>query len=167
MEEIDMKNITKLPKFMPGQVVDLSYKNKGLPNRLLIQSVFIREQDNQWMYQCIIESTGESTILNEDFITNNMTHKESEVYKCKEIINLYNAGWRFCGNKSISTAHTIASKHATNRYIRGIILRPALDSKGCLLHNNYGMWIRYNNTINDDGTIIFDNEFASDVIVIK
>lgn len=162
-----MKNIARLPHFMPGQVIDLSYKSKGLPNRLLIKSVFIREQDNQWMFECIIESTGESTVLNESFIVNNMTHKGSEVYKCKEIINLYNSGWRFCGNKSRSTAHSIASKHATNRYIRSIILRPALDSKGCLMNNHYGMWIRYNHTINDDGTIIFDRELSDDVIVIK
>lgn len=162
-----MRNVTKLPKFMPGQVIDLSYKNKGLPNRLLIQSVFTREQDNQWMYQCIIESTGESTILNEDFITSNMTRKESEVYKCKEIINLYNTGWRFCGNKSRSCAHSIASKHATNRYIRSIILRPALAPNGCLMQDHYGMWIRYNNTINDDGTVTMDGTVTSDVIIIK
>ena len=162
-----MKNIARLPHFMPGQVIDLSYKHKGLPNRLLIQSVFIREQDSGWMFQCIIESTGESTILDENFIVNNMTHKGSEVYKCKEVINLYNTGWRFCGNKSRSTAHSIASKHATNRYIRSIILRPALDGKGCLLQNNYGMWIRYNNTINNDGTIVIGDELAGDVIVVK
>jgi hypothetical protein len=167
MEETGMKNITMLPKFMPGQVIDLSYKHKGLPNRLLIQSVFIREQDNQWMYQCIIEGTGESTILNESFIVNNMTRKGSEVYKCKEVIALYNAGWRFCGNFKSSCAHSIAGKHATNRYIRSIILRPALDSRGCLLQNNYGMWIRYNNIINNNSTIVMDSELAGDVIVIK
>lgn len=162
-----MRNVTKLPKFMPGQVVDLSYKSKGLPNRLLIQAVFTREHDNQWMYQCIIESTGESTTLNEDFIVANMTHKASEVYKCKEIINLYNTGWRFCGNKSKSTAHSIAGKHATNRYVRSIILRPALAPNGCLLQDHYGIWIKYNNIINDDGTVIMGDEMSNDVVIIK
>lgn len=162
-----MKNITKLPKYMPGQVIDLSYKHKGLPNRLLIKAVFIREHDNQWQYECIIESLGEDTVLNEDFITSNMTRKGSEVYKHKEVINLYNNGWRFCGNLSRSTAHSIASKNATNRYIRDIILRPALDSRGCLMNDHYGMWIRYYNVINDDGTVINSGNVSDDVIVIK
>lgn len=167
MEDNMKKNIDKLPKFMPGQVVDLSYKKGGLPNRLLIKMAFIREQDNDWMYKCIIESTGEDTILKQSFIINNMTNKEFDVYKCKEVINLYNTGWRFCGNFNISIAHTIAGKYATNRYIRSIILKPALSSKGCLIQNQYGMWIRYNNTINNDGTIVMDGEIEGDVIVIK
>lgn len=162
-----MKNITKLPKFMPGQVIDLSYKHKGLPNRLLVKTVLIREQDNQWMYECIIESIDETTTLSEDFIINNMTRKASEVYKCNEVIKLYNAGWRFCGNFKRSQAHSIAGKHATNGYIRNIILRPALDSKGCLMNDYYGMWIKYGNIINDDGTITRDGVTADDVIVIK
>lgn len=162
-----MKKITALPKFMPGQVIDLSYKSKGLPNRLLIKSVFIREQDEWWMYECIIESTGEVTILSQNFIMENMSNKDFPVYKCAEIIKLYNDGWRFCGNKSRSTAHSIASKHATNRYIRGIILRPALAPNGCLMQDHYGMWIRYNNIINNDGTIIKDSELNTDVIIIK
>lgn len=162
-----MKKITILPKFMPGQVIDLSYKSKGLPNRILIQSVFVREHDDQWMYNCILESTGESTTLCQSVISDNMANKNMPVYQCAEIIRLYNDGWRFCGNHKRSHAHSIAGKNATNGYIRNIILRPALDSKGCLQNDYYGMWIRYNNTINADGTVIIDNKVSDDVIVVK
>lgn len=162
-----MNVITRLPKFMPGQVIDLSYKYKGLPNRLLIKSVFVREQDEQWMYECIIESTGDITVLSQSFISNNMINKELEIYKCKEVISLYSTGWRFCGNFSRSHAHSIAGKHATNRYIKGIILRPALDPKGRLYKDNYGMWIKYDNIISNDGTINRGSELSDDVIVVK
>lgn len=162
-----MRKLTKLPKYMPGQVIDLSYKYRGLPNRLLIKSVFTREQDNQWIYECIIENTGELTTLNESFIINNAVRRDRKVYKCKEVISLYNTGWRFCGNFNKANAHAIAGKYATNRYIRNIILRPALDPNGCLYDDHYGMWVKYNNIINDDGTIVRDGEITGDVIVIK
>ena len=162
-----MKNITRLPKFMPGQVIDLSYKHKGLPNRLVVKTVFLHEQSNQWMYEVFLENIGELTTLNEDFITSNMTCKSARVYKCAEIINLYNNGWRFCGNFTKKNAHSTASKCATNKYINGIILRHALDSSGCLLNDMYGMWIKYNTIINDDGTIVTCDCGDKDTIVIK
>lgn len=162
-----MKNITKLPKFMPGQVIDLTYKHKGLPNRLVIKTVFIHEQSDQWMYEVFLENIGEFTTLNENFITINMTCKSARVYKCAEIINLYNNGWRFCGNFTKKTAHSTASKYATNKYINSIILRHALDNSGCLLNDMYGMWIKYNTIINDDGTIVTCECDDKDTIVIK
>lgn len=165
--EDNMKNIDKLPKFMPGQVIDLSYKHKGLPNRLLIKTVFIREQDDQWMYEVFLENIGNVTTLNEDFIANNMTNKRTQVYKCTEVINLYNTGWRFCGNFDKESAQTVAAKYATNRWIKNIILRHALDSRGCLIANKYGMWIRHNDIINDDGTINGGNDYDNDTIIIK
>lgn len=162
-----MKKITSLPKFMPGQVIDLSYKNKGLPNRILIKTVFIKEQNSGWMYEVYLENTGETSTLDEAFITNNMTKKESPVYKCREIINLYNDGWRFCGNLSIKEANLTAAKLATNRYIKNIILRHALNYHGCLVSDKYGMWIRYNNTINNDGTIVDNTAVDTDIIIVK
>ena len=162
-----MKNVTRLPKFMPGQVIDLSYKNKGLPNRILIKTAYVTEQSDGWMYEVYLENTGEFSRINEEFISTNMTHKASAVYKCKEIIGLYGSGWRFCGNFDKSTAHTIAGKHATNRYINNIMLRPALKPDGSLLNDYYGMWIKYHNIINDDGTIINSDVTNTDIIVIK
>ena len=163
-----MKNITKLPRFMPGQVIDISYKNKGLPNRLLIKSVSVKEQDSEWMYECFIESIGTVVSINESFIVSNATNKNLQVYKCAEVIKLYNDGWRFCGNFNEADAHKVASKYATNRYIKHIILRPALNADGCLKNGYYGIWVKYNNTINCDGTIVDNNSGGSrDTIVIK
>lgn len=166
MEDNSMNKITKLPKFMPGQVIDLSYKNKGLPNRLLIESVFIREQDNQWMYRAYLENVGEYTVLEESFISSNMTAKATQVYKCAEIIKLYSDGWRFCGNFSKEEAFSLAAKYATNKYIKNIILRHALNPKGCLVNDKHGIWIKYQTTINDYG-IINTDDTDTDVIVVK
>lgn len=163
MEE-DMNNITKLPRFMPGQVIDLSYK-KGLPNRILIKTVFIKEQSDEWLYEVYLENTGEITTLKQSIIVSSMTKKESPVYKCGEIINLYNSGWRFCGNFDVNEAHNIAAKIATSKYIKNVVLRHALNYHGCLVNDKYGIWIRYNNIINNDGTII--NNDATDVIIVK
>ena len=162
-----MKNINMLPRFMPGQVIDLSYKRKGLPNRLLIKSVFTREQDKSWMYECYVENIGEFNVLDENFISNHATNKSAQVYKCTDVINLYNNGWRFCGNYGEREAYDLASKYATNKYIKDIILRPALDHRGCLVNNSKGMWIRYRSFITGDGTIIKNNSVDKDTIVIK
>ena len=165
-EKDDMKKIDRLPRFMPGQVIDLSYKHKGLPNRILIKTVYTREQDKGWMYAVYLENTGERTALDEDFIISHMTTKSTQVYRSPDVIKLYNDGWRFCGNFDKDTAFDMASKCATNIYIKDIILKPALNAKGCLVNNQYGMWIRYNTIINDNGTITGNTE-DSDVIVIK
>lgn len=162
-----MKVINKLPKFMPGQVIDLSYKYKGLPNRLLVKSVFTREQDNSWMYDVYLENLGEYTTVNEEFIIGNMTNKDMKVYKCTEIIKLYNDGWRYCGNFSITEAHNTACKLATNPHIKNVIIRHALDGRGCLKNGMHSIWIRYYNVINDDGTINNTTCEDKDTIIIK
>lgn len=160
-----MNKITKLPRFMPGQVIDISYRHKGLPNRLLIKSAFVREQDTEWMYSVYLENVGENTILPQKFILENMVVRDTNVYKCADVIKAYNDGWRFCGNYCKNTAQDTAAKYSTNKYIKNIILKPALNSNGCLIHNKYGIWIRYNNPISDDGIITSDAD--TDVIVIK
>lgn len=162
-----MKLITNLPRFMPGQVIDLSYKSKGLPNRILIKTVFIREQNDSWLYEVVLENTGELTTLDQNFIVANMTEKRTQVYKCRDIINLYNDGWRFCGNFNKADASKVGAQYATNKHIKDIILKPALNSRGCLVHDQYGMWIRYYWTINSDGTVIDNTATDTDTIVIK
>ena len=151
---------------MPGQVIDISYRHKGLPNRLLIKSVFVREQDTEWMYSVYLENVGESTILPQKFIIDNMASKDAKVYKCADVIKAYSDGWRFCGNYCKGTAHSTAAKYSTNKYIKNIILKPALDPQGCLINNKYGIWIRYNSTISDSG-IITSTDADTDVIIIK
>lgn len=159
-------NINKLPKFMPGQVIDLSYKYKGLPNRILIKYVYIKEHCTQWMYNVHLENLNKDTILSESFIINNSINSNLKIYKHADIIKLYNDGWRFCGNREREDAKKIASKYATSNYINNVILRPAINYEGCLVNGSYGIWIKYNTTINNDGTI-YDNCGCDDVIIIK
>ena len=161
-----MDQIKKLPRFMPGQVIDLSYRNKGLPNRLLIKTVFVKEHSKEWLYEAFLENVGEITVLEESFIINNMTNKSAPVYKCNDVIRLYNDGWRFCGNYCKKTARKTAAKYSTSKYIKNIELRPALNPQGSLIQDKYGMWIKYYNTVTDNGIIISGNS-DDDVIVIK
>lgn len=162
-----MKHINRLPQFMPGQVIDISFKcTNGVPDRLLVTMVAIREQDKNWIYRVLMESTGEQIYLTEKDISNNMVNKYAQVYNCKEVLGLYSEGWRFCGNYTKQVAEETGAKLATIRNIKNIILRPALDASGNPLPNHYGVWIRYNMTINNDGTvatIVADDS----VIVIK
>lgn len=163
-----MGKITSLPKFMPGQVIDISYRGDGLPDRLMIVSVFIRQQDTQWMYSCIKESTGETITAEQSVIIDRMSDKGAKVYRTREIITMYGDGWRFCGNFKKSCAHAIAGKNADNPIIKNIILKPALNGNGDLLPNHYGAWIRYHNMISDDGKFISGaNAQNDDIIVIK
>lgn len=162
-----MRNVDKLPRFMPGQVIDLSYKNKGLPNRIIIRIVFINEQSKGWLYEVQHENTGEISVLSQDFIAINMTKRELPVYKCTEIINLYNSGWRFCGNYSVEEAHKVSAKIATSKHIKNVIIRHALNHLGCLVNDKRSIWIKYCTTIRDDGTIVDNNAIDTDVIVVK
>lgn len=162
-----MKNITKLPKFMPGQVIDMSYKYKGLPNRLLIKSVFVREQDSSWMYEAYLENIDAHTVLDENFIVNNMVNKSLPVYKCAEVIRLYADGWRYCGNFNSTDAHNTACKLAVNPHIKNVIIRHGLNGRGCLEQNVQGVWVRYYNIVNDDGTINNTASEDKDTIIIK
>lgn len=160
-------DVIKLPKFIPGQVIDLSYKSGNFPVRVLVQSVRMSIRDKVWMYDIYLESTKNIETVSEKFLTDNMTNKKSKVYNCDEIIKLYADGWRFCGNFSENIAHETASKFATNRLIRNIILKPALNYYGSSMTGKYGIWIRYYNIINNDGTISNVDENSREIIVIK
>lgn len=161
------KEIVALPKFMPGQVIDLSYKTNTLPERVLIVSVFTRRQDTQWMYSCLTESTGETVTIDQSTMIQKMTDKSAKVYQCGEIINMYNAGWRFCGNYKSDFAHGIATNTAKDACIKSLILKPALNGAGNTLPGHYGMWVKFHNMINNDGEFIRDTADTADVIVIK
>lgn len=158
-----MRNINKLPKFMPGQIVDLSYRsNNGLPNRILIHTVFTSRQHTGWMYRALSEITNETLILTEDAILQCMIHKDAQVYKNICIIKLYNDGWRFAGNYEKIRAQDNASRLALNDRIKNVAIRPALDVNGFPMDNKFGVWVRYYNQI-DDVTVNNDD----DMVIVK
>ena len=135
-----------LPKFYPGEVVDLSYKNGGLPNRIQIERVILGRELN-WNYEVILENLGEVTNMEEPFILDRMVNTNAEVYKVDEIVNRYAQGWRFCGNYTYTNAHETGRKLANNNNIDGVRIYDARNPSGTLVvgsnPKNKGLWIRY------------------------
>ena len=162
-----MRKIERLPRFMPGQIIDISYKKGELPDRLLIKTVYMREEDDTWMYGVYSEKAHNIISLNQDFIRDNMTTKYTPVYKMPKIIKMYADGWRFCGNYPKDKAMALSGKYAINNNINNIIIRPALNSMGNPVDNEYGIWIRYNTTITDNGNMHDNLAKEDDIIVIK
>ncbi len=150
-----LKTIKSMPKFSIGQVIDLSYKNGGMPNRIYITTIFYREQDNEWMYSVILENNNEKTRLGEKFIWDRMSKQVSKVYNNPDIIDRIKDGWRFCGNFATDTATANAKLIASdNTNVRNVRLYPAIGYDNKYLKDKLGIWVRYNTIISNDGTIV-------------
>lgn len=146
------------PKFAPGEVIDITYtRGASLPNRIKVNTVYIREQDNQWQYHAMLESTGEVTDMTESFICERKSKKTANVYNNSDVIKRYAQGWRFCGNR-VRKSKAIADAEEMRKYagISEIMIWPALDPIGNLRCGEYGVWIKYYHTI-DDGGACYDN----------
>lgn len=161
-----MKKITSLPKYALGQIIDLSYKHGGMPNRILVLTVFIREQDSQWQYEVLMENTGEKATVSEEFITSRRSAKSSGVYRNPDVVKRIEEGWRFCGNFEEAAAQANAKCIAENEGIANVRLYPALSYNNTYLNGQFGIWIRYVNTIYDDGRV-HNVRMPSDHIDIK
>ena len=146
-----MRKITTTPKFQLGQIIDLSYKHGGMPNRIYIMAVFWREQDNQWQYQVMMESTGETAQMSEQFINDRKSKQNSAVYKNPDIMTRIEEGWRFCGNYDTETAKANAKLIAENEGIANVRLYPALSYNNTFMNGQMGIWIKYNHIIHNDG----------------
>lgn len=159
--------IKSIPKYNPGDVVDLSYKNGGLPNRILVTCVFWRPGDKQWMYRVLMENTGKDSILDETFITARASKKTSPVYGNPDIVNRIASGWRFCGNYDTDTAIANGKLIAENTAIKNVKLWPALNYNNQLIKGQKGIWIVWNSTINNDGSCCMGDATQDDIISIK
>ena len=148
------KKITTLPAYAIGEVIDLSYKHGGMPNRIYVDTVFWREQDTRWNYQVIMENTGEKTIMSEDFIKDRKAKNSSPVCKNPDIIKRFSDGWRFCGNFEKDTAVANGKLIAENPNVRAVRLYPALNYNNQYMNGKLGIWIKYTHTIYDDGRFI-------------
>ena len=148
------KKITTLPAYAIGEVIDLSYKHSGMPNRIYIDTVFWREQDTRWHYQVIMENTGEKTIMSEDFIKERKSKNSSPVCKNPDIIKRFSDGWRFCGNFEKNAAVANGKLIAENPNVRAVRLYPALNYNNQYMNGKLGIWIKYAHTIYDDGRFI-------------
>ena len=151
---IKMKKINNAPVFGIGEVIDLSYRHGGIPNRIRIEGVFYRDQDTIWMYDVLMENTGDRSFMNEKFISERKSSKviaSSGVYSNPEIQRRFKEGWRWCGNFAVDTARANAKLIADNSNIKNVRLWPAIDSRNRYVSGSLGIWIKYVNVIYDDG----------------
>lgn len=149
-----MKKINNAPAFGLGEVIDLSYRHGGMPNRIRIEGVFYRDQDTMWMYDVLMENTGDRSVMNEKFISERKSSKviaSSGVYSNPEIQRRFKEGWRWCGNFAVDTARANAKLIADNSNIKNVRLWPAIDSRNRYVSGSLGIWIKYVNVIYDDG----------------
>lgn len=159
--------IKSVPKYSPGDVIDLSYKNGGLPNRILVTCTFWRREDKQWMYKVFMESTGEYSVLDETFIASRESKKSSPVYKNPTVLSRIAEGWRFCGNFDTDTATANGKLIAENDLVNHVRLWPAINYKNQYIQGQMGIWIIYKNTIDNSGNNIIDAGQFGNVVDIK
>lgn len=166
--EMEGMKIKTMPRYSPGEVVDLTYKNGGLPNRIIVTCSFWRQGDKQWMYKVFMESTGEYSVLDETFISARASKKTAPVYKNPDIMRRISEGWRFCGNFEAETALANGKLIAENEMIKNVRLYPALDRNNQFLKGKNGIWIIYKHTISNDGEYLGnDNPSHGDIVDIK
>lgn len=164
----DKMAIKSIPKYTPGEVIDLSYKNGGLPNRILITCAFWRQGDKQWMYKVFMESTGDYSVLDETFIAARASKKTSVVYRNPAIISRISDGWRFCGNFDSEVALANGKLIAENPAIKNVRLWPAIGHNNQYIQGQAGIWIIWEHTISNDGTYIGNGDSQpNDVVDIK
>lgn len=160
--------IKSAPKYNPGDVIDLSYKNGGLPNRILVTCAFWRHGDKQWMYKVFMESTGDYTVMDETFIATRASKKTSNVYKNPVIIGRIAEGWRFCGNFESEVALANGKLIAENDMIKSVRLWPAINYNNQFIKGQMGIWIVYKNTIDNNGNYVHaDDGTPNDMVDIK
>lgn len=135
--------VVTIPKFMPGEVLDLSYKHGGLPNRIWVESVMRGVGDSEWNYSVKLENTLDVVKMTEGFISQRLINSKLSVYHCSDIIDRYNQGWRWCGNYEKSVAISNSNMLRSNLNIQHIRLFPALNPNGMPIKGYYGIWIKY------------------------
>lgn len=159
--------IKSAPRYSPGDVIDLSYKHGGLPNRILVTCAFWRREDKQWMYKVFMESTGQYSVLDETFIASRESKKTSPAYKNPAVLSRIAEGWRFCGNFDTDTATANGKLIAENEMVKRVRLWPAINYNNKYVQGQMGIWIIYSNTIDNNGNNIVDVEQFNTVVDIK
>lgn len=159
--------IKSVPKYSPGDVIDLSYKNGGLPNRILVTCTFWRREDKQWMYKVFMENTGEYSVLDETFIASRASKQSTPVYKNPTVLSRIAEGWRFCGNFDTDTANANGKLIAENDLVKHVRLWPAINYNNQYIQGQMGIWIIYKNTIDNNGNNIIDAGQFGTVVDIK
>lgn len=132
------------PKYDLSNVIDLRFSRDTMPDRIYIHAVFMKESDVEWMYKVYSEKSNGYITLPESHINKFISKKDKPCYNNEVIKELYENGFRFCGNYKKDTAVNKANSMVSANYIKHIMLVEAFDKNGSIMPDNYGIWVQYN-----------------------
>jgi hypothetical protein len=140
------------PKYDIGSVIDLRFSNDEMPDRIYIKMAYIKDITKGWYYEVVSEKRNGVAYMSEADINRLISKKNKPCYDNAIIKQLYEDGFRFCGNNKKDTAISRANSMKNALYIKHIILAEALDRNGNPIPNYLGLWVQYNTTIGDSYT---------------
>lgn len=143
----------KTPKYDVCSVIDLRHKdNSELPDRIYIDMVYWKDGCEEWMYACTSErNEGHLIYLTESYINKYRSKKTAQCYDNDIVRDMYNQGFRFCGNFDTGVALQKANRLRMAQYIKHIVLNDAVAPDGNILSGQSGLWVKYHRTINGSG----------------
>jgi hypothetical protein len=148
-----------IPVYCPGSIIDIGHKyGEQMPNRIVIDAVYQKKRSNGWLYWVFSEMHNNYTYMSESMIDHRVVGGCDVNEYPKEYRNRYKKGYRFCGDYPNFIAQDKAIKMRDQKEIVSVVLYPSLDRDGGKLRDYYGLWIKYNTTIYDDGTIYSYNK---------
>lgn len=137
------------PKFDIGQILDLKRDKNNMPDRIIIDSIYIKRNSKEWMYYVMSEQTGGHTYLPESKLSSMVSYHIRECYKNTIVKTLYKCGFRFVCNIQNSEVNVKVSKLQNIKEIANIIVAPAVYPDGTDGIGISAIWIRYNVVISD------------------
>ena len=138
------------PKYKAGSVIDIRFSHNTMPDRIYIIMVYQKENSTEWMYQVVSEKSNGITYYTESQIDKYISKKSGKCYETDLVKEMYNNGFRFCGNSKKDTAFNRANSMVNANYIKHIILADALDTDGNPIEGQLGLWVQYNKVIDTD-----------------
>ena len=90
-------------KYEAGQVVDIRFSNDSMPDRIFIDMVYKKPNSTEWMYNVLSEKKNGYTYMSESQISRLESKKTSKAYDNDIVKEMYEKGYRFCGNSNTET----------------------------------------------------------------
>lgn len=145
-----------IPKFKPGEVIDLRYSRDTMPDRIRINMVYQKFGLTEWTYEVLSEKHNKIMYMREPQIDSMKSKKTAKCYENPLVQKMYKDGFRFCGNSKANTAYNRANSMINANYIKHIVLCDAIGTNGEVIEGSLGLWVQYNTVIDDntaDGSI--------------
>lgn len=145
------------PKYDAGMVIDIRFTRNSMPDRIYIDTVYMKPASKEWMYSVYSEKSDKYIFMSESQIEKSASKKTAKCYDNEIVIQMYKSGFRFAGNSKSDTALNRAYSMVNAKYIKHIILAEAVGEDGDMLDGQYGLWVQYNNIIDEDGSFTKKN----------